>query len=103
MRKNNADLTVTLRWAEDQIEQVPEHNRTALESAILAKIANISSTERPAIEEDKLEQHCREFIKEQRIRNANSVYQCDRVIENACTFIEGVCEILGYYRDDGLV
>jgi hypothetical protein len=36
--QNNADLAEKLRWIKAQIEQVPEHNRTALESAILAKL-----------------------------------------------------------------
>jgi hypothetical protein len=39
---------------------------------------------------------CEEFIKEQRITCAETVYQTDRVIENAYEFIEQICEIVGY-------
>ena len=43
---------------------------------------------------------CQAFIAEQEISCADAVSQCDRVIENAYEFIEGVCEIVGYH-DDG--
>lgn len=39
---------------------------------------------------------CRTFITEQAITCAETVYQVDRVVSNACEFIEGVCEIVGY-------
>jgi hypothetical protein len=45
--------------------------------------------------------HCREFIAKQGITCAETIYQVDRVMENAAEFIEGVCEIVGYApRDD---
>lgn len=47
----------------------------------------------------KLLKHCRKFIEDQRIRCAETVHQSDRVIENAYEFIEGICEIAGYYQD----
>ena len=49
---------------------------------------------------DDLEQFCRGFIEAQRISCAETVYQTDRVIENAYEFIEGVCERVGYYKGD---
>lgn len=39
---------------------------------------------------------CRDFIADQSIRCAESIYQADHVIENAYTFIEDVCDIMGY-------
>jgi len=43
------------------------------------------------------------FIKEQKITCVESVYQSDRVIENAYEFIEKLCNISGYCQidDDG--
>jgi len=43
---------------------------------------------------------CKQFIEDQRIRCSESVYQTDRVITNAYEFIEGVCDIVGYYEDE---
>lgn len=47
-----------------------------------------------------LELFCREFIQKQRISCAETVYQTDRVIENAYEFIEGICERVGYHEGD---
>ena len=44
--------------------------------------------------------HCERFIKEQEIRCPESVYQQDHVIEKAYEFIEKVCEIVGYHKDE---
>lgn len=46
--------------------------------------------------------HCEQFIQDQRIHCAETVYQSDRVILNAYEFIEGVCDIVGYYDDPDL-
>lgn len=43
--------------------------------------------------------HCEQFIQDQEIHCAETVYQMDHVIENAYSFIEGVCDIVGYYED----
>lgn len=40
-----------------------------------------------------------QFIDEHRISCAESIYQTDRVIQNAYAFIEELCEIVGYYED----
>ena len=50
----------------------------------------------------KLVDHCEQFITTQRISCAETVYQTDRVIENAYEFVEGVCDIVGYYDDPDL-
>lgn len=42
--------------------------------------------------------HCDQFIQDQEISCAETIYQSDRVIENAHEFIEGVCDILGYHE-----
>lgn len=49
---------------------------------------------------EMLWEHCQKFIKNQRIRCAETIYQADRVVVNACEFIEGVCDLVGYHRDE---
>lgn len=51
-------------------------------------------------QERKLWQFCQDFVKYQRIRCAETIHQTDRVIENAYDFIEGVCDIIGYHKED---
>lgn len=41
---------------------------------------------------------CKKFIEEQEITCGESVYQTDRVIENAYELIENICDIVGYYK-----
>lgn len=48
----------------------------------------------------KLFEHCQRFIAQEQIRCAESIYQCDNVILNAYTFIEGICNIVGYDQSD---
>lgn len=45
---------------------------------------------------------CEQFIKDNKIDCAETVYQHDRVIENAYDFIKEICEIVGYveYNED---
>ncbi len=43
---------------------------------------------------------CDKFINDQRISCAETVYQSDRVIENAYQLIEDICDIVGYAKDD---
>ena len=45
---------------------------------------------------------CVKFIEEQEIGCADTIHQCDWVIEHAYEFIEDVCEVVGYkpYEDD---
>ena len=51
---------------------------------------------------DLLWKICREFIDDQQIYGAETVYQSDRVIENAYSFIAKICDIVGYceYEDE---
>lgn len=44
--------------------------------------------------------HCAKFKTDNRIDCSETVYQTDRVIENAYEFIDGVCEIIGYPKDE---
>lgn len=46
--------------------------------------------------QERLWKHCAKFIEAQEISCPETVYQSDRVIENAYDFIEGVCKIVGY-------
>jgi len=47
-------------------------------------------------QKDELAEYCLEFIAAQNIICQETIYQTDRVIGNACEFIEGVCDIVGY-------
>jgi hypothetical protein len=49
--------------------------------------------------DEELLAFCRAFIDAQRINCAETIYQTDRVIENAYDFIMGICEIVGYAKD----
>ena len=44
----------------------------------------------------KLLKLCEQFVKDQAITCAETIYDSDRVIENAYSFIEDVCDIVGY-------
>lgn len=43
---------------------------------------------------------CEDFIKAQRIGSAETIYQSDRVIENAYEFIDNVCGVVGFEREE---
>jgi hypothetical protein len=43
---------------------------------------------------------CQRFIQKQRIGCVETIYQTDRVIENAYDFIKDVCEVVGYLEDE---
>lgn len=40
------------------------------------------------------------FILDNKIRCSESIWQRDNIIENAYDFIENLCDIVGYYKDD---
>jgi len=40
------------------------------------------------------------FIEKQKISCAETVYQSDRVIENAYELIQDICDVVGYYKYD---
>lgn len=48
------------------------------------------------IDEAKLLKICQAFIKKQEITCAETIHQCDWVIENALEFIEDICDVVGY-------
>ena len=48
--------------------------------------------------EQKLLEICEQFVQDNRISSAESIYQCDCVSENALNFIEQIVEIVGYYK-----
>lgn len=62
----------------------------------MAKRFPVLSDARRELLANRLWEHCVKFIREQRIICPESVYQCDRVIEDAYEFIEGVANITGY-------
>lgn len=43
---------------------------------------------------------CSKFIEKQNITCPEVVYQSDRVIYNAYEFIEKICDIIGYVKDE---
>ncbi len=49
---------------------------------------------------DPLYRHVRQFVTTQKISCAETIYQTDRVIENAYEFIEGCCKITGYHKHE---
>ena len=50
--------------------------------------------------ENQLIELCQKFIADNDITCAETVYQTDRVIENAYEFIEAICDLVGYHEDD---
>ena len=50
--------------------------------------------------QEELFRLCQKFIEAQRIHCPETVYQSDRVIENAYEFIEDICDIVGYKKYD---
>jgi hypothetical protein len=48
----------------------------------------------------RLWKFCEKFIKKQNIGCPETVSQSDHVIVNAYEFIEGVCDIVGYYDEE---
>jgi len=47
----------------------------------------------------KLYELCKTFIEKQQIHCVETIYQTDRVIENAYGLIEDICDIVGYAED----
>ena len=39
---------------------------------------------------------CKKFIDQHHIHCAETIYQSDRIIENAYEFIEQICDVVGY-------
>ena len=60
----------------------------------------IQEKEDDSVIASKLLNFCRDFIKEQEIRCSETVYQTDRVIENAYSFIEDICNVVGYHEEE---
>lgn len=43
---------------------------------------------------------CAKFIEQQKIGCPETIYQMDRVIENAYEFIQDICDEVGYYEPE---
>jgi hypothetical protein len=48
--------------------------------------------------QQKLEDLCRKFIKDNTISCPEAICDCDRVSENSPELIEGICDLLGYHE-----
>ena len=48
--------------------------------------------------EDKLKELVHNFIRDNKISCPETIYQQDKVIENAYEFIEALCEVYGYWE-----
>jgi hypothetical protein len=48
----------------------------------------------------KLWSLCSSFIKDQRIYCSETIYQTDRVIENAYEFIDNICQNVGFAGEE---
>lgn len=55
----------------------------------------------PEAVEAKLTVIVKQFIADQKIRAPETIHQTDRVIENAYEFIEQLCDVVGYHKDEG--
>lgn len=51
-------------------------------------------------EMNELHALCLKFINDQKITCAETVFQSDRVIENAYEFIRKICDIVGYAENE---
>ena len=45
---------------------------------------------------EQLLEVCKAFISKHQIHSADTIYQSDRIIEDATRFIEQVCDVVGY-------
>lgn len=73
------------------------HNQVAAgDDPIGFLLASYEQIHAELTEARKLWQVCAQFIQAQNISCAETVYQTDRVIENAYEFIEQVCDVVGY-------
>lgn len=50
--------------------------------------------------ESRLTKIVEQFIADQEISHPEDIYQSDRVIINAYEFIEELCNVVGYLKDD---
>lgn len=52
--------------------------------------------------EEKLLKLCRTFIDDHNISCGEQIYDTDKISEDATTFIEDICDLVGYkpYEDD---
>ena len=51
--------------------------------------------------EKKLKAIVETFVEKHGISCPESIYQCDRVIEDACQLIEELCNVVGYKECEG--
>lgn len=56
---------------------------------------------KPTKEDQRIANIVRAFIKDKEITCAETITQCDWVIEGAYEFIENLCEEAGYHIDEG--
>ncbi len=54
------------------------------------------------VDKKKLLALCQKFVKENAISCGETIYQCDWVIEHAYEFIDDVCQVVGWFREDGV-
>ena len=66
------------------------------------KLIHLVGKEGVMTPEEKVYQIVKKFVADQRIYCSETVYQSDRVIENAYQFIEELCEVVGYrdFKED---
>lgn len=50
--------------------------------------------------EQQLSEIVKEFVAQHQLSCAESIYQTDSAIEAAYEFIERLCDIVGYHRED---
>lgn len=62
-------------------------------------MSQVSISEERVAEALALRAIAKKFIEDNKIRCAETIYQCDRVVENSLELIESLCEIVGYYEE----
>lgn len=51
-------------------------------------------------DKEELWKLCEKFIKDQTIRCPETIYQTDYVIDHAYSFVEQICELVGYAKEE---
>ena len=68
-------------------------------NSLACSMSKIKEREMNDQDKQKLYETCKSFVDEQNIYCSESIYQTDRVMENAYDLIEKLCDIVGYKQD----
>jgi len=101
MVEQQADANGPALWAESLRTQVAQaEQRNAVVSLSVATVRRLIELLDAAAEDAKVAEVAHNFIVKQRITCAETIYQMDRIAEEAPEFIEDICEAAGYHEAD---